>query len=621
VNTYGAVLKQDAVITSRILNAIPQYIALFDARGKIKMVNTAFINAVGFSRDELLSMSMGELEPDFEIRRIDELFNRLKTEGTSVGIGRLIHKNGTVFPVEQQLVFINNQECDYVAAIHHDLSELITGNRQRQAQEDELRRAKEAAESANRMKSEFIANMNHEIRTPMNAIIGYAEMLADSNLGEREYRFVNIIRKSGSVLVSILNDVMELSKLESGRLRISKSLTRLQSLVHEAVDQFTDQMLAKKLSFSCSIQKDLPEIFNLDEVHCRQILVNLLSNAVKFTGSSGSITLEVTGEIVETDSFDLQFRVTDSGIGIAIEKQKHIFDLLDQQDVSIGQQGGKGLGLTLCARLAMMMGGDLSLESMPGQGSTFIFKLPAEMATESTGMKMDTVPHHHNRTGKNSQPVLLVVDDMPMISDVIRDYFADDIIEVLVADNSEDGLSMARSRRPDLILMDLNLAGIDGREVTRRLREDEETADIPVVVMTGRMLDENGYRPFFDDFLAKPFHLDELQRVVDRFIRLGSKKENVNPVIRENQSFEDSIDLLVSAWTPELDELLTRALVSGSLDAAVNLGAQMHVNGDRQGCEPLQVMGRQLEKFAAAPDILGVEQLLGFLQKHTGRDR
>ena len=144
------------------------------------------------------------------------------------------------------------------------------------------------------MKSEFIANMNHEIRTPMNAIIGYAEMLASSDLGEREQRFVKTIRKSGSALISILNDVMELSKLESGRLRIAKIPTHLQSLVDEVADLFLDQILAKNLEFDCSIQSELPEIFILDEVHCRQILINLLSNAVKFT-TTGNITLAVTG--------------------------------------------------------------------------------------------------------------------------------------------------------------------------------------------------------------------------------------------------------------------------------------------------------------------------------------
>ena len=609
-------MQQLSVITQKIIDAVPLYIILFDCRGTIKMVNRAVLDGFGVSLEEMLSMSMQELDPDFDMEGIEELFSRLKREESFTRFGRLVYKNGNVFPVEQKLVFIENKDCDYVVSINHDRSELVRENQRKHHQEDELRRAKDAAESANRMKSEFIANMNHEIRTPMNAIIGYAEMLAGANLGEREQRFVNTIRKSGSSLVSILNDVMELSKLESGRLKITKIPTRLRTLVDEAADQFSDQMLAKKLDYHCTIQAELPETFTIDDVHCRQILVNLLSNAVKFTGT-GTITLAVSGAAVDADFYDLQFKVADTGIGIAVEEQKNIFNLLEQQDELAGQQGGKRLGLTLCSRLALMMGGRLILESTPGQGSTFLFNLPAKVAGEVQRRKMTPVQYLHKQGNEDRQPVLLVVDDMPMISDVIRDYFARGPIEVLVADNSEDGLTLARSRQPDLILMDLNLAGVDGRQVTRSLREDVSIASIPVVVMTGRMLDEDEYRPVFDDFLAKPFHLDELQQIVDRFIPAQKKNEIDRPAVKDHQTLGRNIELLLSAWTDELDELLARALVSGSLDAAGNLGARMREWGQRQGCNQLKLTGSQLEEFAAAPDILGVEQLLGFLKKYT----
>ena len=609
-------MKQVSAITQKIIDAVPQYILLFDCSGKIKMVNSAVLDAVGFNQEEMLSMTMDELDPDFDMQRLDELFMSLKKEQSFTTFCQLKHKNGNIFPVEQKLVFMENKGSDYVASINQDMSELIRENQQKQHQENELRRAKDAAEAANRMKSEFIANMNHEIRTPMNAIIGYAEMLAASDLGEREHRFVNTIRKSGSALISILNDVMELSKLESGRLKIAKVQTSLQSLVDEAADLFVDQIQAKNLDFSCSIQPELPEIFNIDDVHCRQILVNLLSNAVKFT-STGNITLAVTGVPVEDDFFDLQFKISDTGIGIGVEKQKYIFALLEQLGEPLGQQGENRLGLSLCARLAMMMGGRLTLESLPGQGSSFMFSLSAKAVEGGKKRKMASLQQH--KQGKEDQPpLLLVVDDMPMISDVIRDYFARDTVEVLVADNSEAGLLLARSRQPDLILMDLNLAGIDGWEVTRRLRDDNRTATIPVVVMTGRMLDEEEYRPVFDNFLAKPFHLDELQRVVDRFIQAPEKKEFAPPAVSDRQSLDQDIGLLLSAWTDELDELLARALVSGSLDAAGSLGSRMSEYGEQQGCERLKLTGAQLEEYALTPDILGVEQLLGFLKKYTG---
>jgi len=610
-------LKEDSAIARKIIDAVPLYILLFDCRGRIKKANRAIFEGLGFSREEMLAMTMEDFDPDFDIQGVAELMDCLRREEYLTRSGQLTDKKGRVFPVERKLTLIENQDCEYVASISQNISELIREKHQKQLQESALRRARDAAEAANRIKSEFLANMNHEIRTPMNAIIGYAEMLAAADLGEREQRFVKTIRKSGATLISILNNVVELSKLESGSLRIAKIPTRLQSLVDEAVDLFIDQMLVKKIDFYCTIQSELPDFFFLDEVHCRQILVNLFSNAVKFT-SRGDITLVVSGVPIAAGFYDLQFRVTDTGGGIAAEEQKHISALLEQDGEAVGQQGGKRIGLTLCARLALMMGGRLILERGSEQGSIFMFSLPAKAVEEGPRREEESVQQQHRQGSKDYQPVLLVVDDMPMISDVIRDYFASDPLEVLVAENSEEGLALARSRLPDLILMDLNLAGVDGREVTKRLREDSKTASIPVVVMTGRMLDEEEYRPFFDYFLAKPFHLDELQRVVDRFIWGAEKNKVQAPLIQTPQAGDQDLTPLLSGWTDELDELLARALASGSLDAAQNLGLRMHEYGEDQGCEQLQSLGLQLEEYAAALDILGVEQLLELLIKHTG---
>ncbi len=613
----GEEVEQLSAIGQEIIDAVPQYIFLFDGRGRIRMVNRAVLDGLGRSLDEVLSLGIQDLDPDFDSVKHEQLLARLTQEQSLTRVARLMHENGDVFPVDQKLVMIEYRDRNYVVSINHDRSDLVRENQLKQERENELRRAKDAAESANRMKSEFIANMNHEIRTPMNAIIGYAEMLAAADLGDREHRFVNTIRKSGAALISILNDVMELSKLESGRLKIARIPTRLQGLVDEAADLFVDQMLAKKLTFHCSVQADLPDNFSMDDVHCRQILVNLLSNAVKFTGS-GAITLAVSGVSVEDDFFELEFKLTDTGSGISDIDQKYIFDLLEQPENSVEQHGGKQLGLVLCARLAMMMGGSLTLKSEPGRGSTFTFSLPAKAIGALPGRHEPQACSLSTGKANGRQPVLLVVDDMPMISEVIRDYFARDSIEVLVADNSTDGLALARSRRPDLVLMDLNLAGVDGREVTRCLREDDRTAAIPVVVMTGRMLDEEEYRPVFDDFLAKPFHLDELQRVVDRFIRGTRKKSTTVPPVDEHYTFDRDIRLLLASWPDELDELLTKALVSGSLDAAGELGSQMNRYGRENGYDQLELTGRQLAEYAAAPDILGVDQLLGLLKKYTG---
>ncbi len=464
-------MKQDFRCAWKLLDAMPLYILLFDCNGNIKMANKPFLDAVDISKNEILTMTLEDLEPFYDLQGVKEQFAEVQKQGSWTCRTQLVDAKGNAVPVEQTLLHIRDKGLDLFLSIGHDIRELI---REKQQQDTKLRKAEEAVEEANRLKSEFIANMNHEIRTPMNAIIGYSEMLADSDLGEREQRFVKTICKNGVALVSILNDVTVRSKL--------------------------------------------------------------------------------------------------------------------------------------------------SLKSKPEQGNTRTFGLPAKSVGDVEKRKVDPEQRLRLHTLDNEEdpPILLVVDDMPMISAVICDYFARDPLEVLVADNSEDGLALARSLVPDLILMDLNLAGLDGREVTRLLRDDGSTANIPVVVMTGRLLHEKDYKPLFDDFLAKPFHLYELQRVVDRFIRVkDSKTPSIVPA-RNRYAPEQDARQILPVWHEDLDALLDNALVSGSLDAAFTLGQQMYERGEQLGHEYLMDTGKLLKEHAAFPDILGVEQVLAVLQKYTG---
>jgi len=463
-------LKLDSRFAWKLFDAVPQYILVFDRNGNIKMANKAFLDAVAIGNNEIAGMTLNDLKPYYNMQEVKEEFAELETQGSLTCRTQLIDSKGHAVPVEQTLLLIEDDGQDFIVSIGHDISEVI---RERQQQEARLHKAEKAVEDANRLKSKFLANMNHEIRTPMNAIIGYSEMLSASDLGEREQRFVKTICKNGSTLISILNNLMELSKL--------------------------------------------------------------------------------------------------------------------------------------------------SLESEPGQGGIADFNQTAKPAGDVEKSKVDPDQHLYKTDNTGDPPVLLVVDDMPTISAVICDYFAQDPVEILVADNSEDGLALARSRQPELILMDLNLTGLDGRAVTRLLKEDTRTANIPVVVMTGSMLEEEDYKPLFDDFLAKPFHLNELQRVVDRFIRVkDSRAPSTSPAAGIRYAPEQNTRQIRAGWHEDLTALLDQALVSGSLDAAFTLGQKMYERGEQLGLVHLMDMGKLLKDYAAGPDILGVEQLLAVLQKSTG---
>jgi len=481
-----------------------------------------------------------------------------------------------------------------------------------------------AVESASRMKSEFIANINHEIRTPMNAIIGYTEMLANAELGPREKRFVSIIHKSSMVLVSIFNDIMELSKIDSGRMQIMTSSIRLQSIVDEVEGLFRDTAREKGLRFRCHLSSDLPPIFILDGVRLKQVLQNLVSNAIKFT-AKGCVEMEVLGtpSSGQADCYDLHFRVEDSGIGIPTANQEKIFELFQQCEDSISKHyGGVGLGLTLCSRLVAMMGGSIELFSCEGEGARFTVFLPEVRAAVQmqANAKPENGPVYPRREKK-----ILVVDDMDLIKDVFIDYFQDSDFTVLTANTGEEALAIAAAEKPGIIFMDLNLIGMDGRTVTEQLHNQEETATIPVVVMTGEILEEADYKPLFDDFLQKPFRLDALKNIIGRYTRFNQTERAEEqpasfevPVDREDHHFSRALE---AVWTEELEQLRWKATRSGSLSDAVALGAAMLQAGER-GQQPLLInLGHELMQYAVEPNILGVDRLLAKLTRTADRNQ
>lgn len=480
-----------------------------------------------------------------------------------------------------------------------------------------------AEESASRMKSEFIANINHEVRTPMNAIIGYAEMLANSALGPKEKRFVAIIHKSSMALVSIFNDIMELSKIDSGRLQIMVSSIRLPLIISEIDGLFKDSAEEKGIHLYCRIAKTLPQSFILDGVRLKQILQNLVSNAVKFT-AEGMVELTVDGEPSSAlgGGYDLRFTVQDSGIGIPVVDQEKIFELFRQREDTIAKRyGGVGLGLTLCSRLTTMMGGRIDLFSNEGEGARFTVYLNGIQLAEHPPSEQP-VPSSGIVTAREQELTILVVDDVDLIKDVFVDFFQDSPYRVLTANNGDEAMSLALVEHPDLIFMDLNLSGTDGRSITEQLRQNPETAALPVVVMTGEMLEEEDYKPLFDDFLQKPFRLEALKEIVARYAKVASASEPQPPPADDFADEEHALSACVGgAWNEELEQLRCQAVRSGSLTDAASLGAAIGQRGKTEHQPVLTALGRELFVFANEPNILGVDRLLAKLSRAVNRKK
>ena len=602
---------QDLQFSFKIFDVLPLYGILFDRDGTVITANKTFLNIIGLREKEIRGMSAEELEPYYV--DLKKHLAELKAHGVRTVRGYLAREDGTRFPVEHTFAHISATSetgRKIIASISYKVEGRTIG--------EERREAEKKIEAANQRKRQFVANINHEIRTPMNAIVGYAEMLAELDIGNQQRRYVETIRKNSAHLIAIINDIMELSKLETGNVRLLKSTVNLHVITEQTFDFFAEQAKGKNLEFICQVDPDLPKYYVLDANHCQQILTNLISNAIKYT-DTGKIILSVSGEKKKAAWYALTFCVLDTGRGLTAQEQDNILDLIDQQKESVTIHDGKCLGLTLSARLARIMGGDISLESVKGKGSSFSFTLLASVADEGTLQGIGSEQRQRKKETRKKHPVILVVDDMPEMSHLVKIYFTSTAIRVLEASNREKCLEYAFNNSPDLILMDLNLAGTDGRDITRQLRNDPRTGQIPVIAMTGMMLEKKTYKPLFDDFLGKPFHLHELRRIVDKYIPLAA--DSVCAVDEsENELFIDSKKIR-PFWTKELGELYREAEMSGSLDIASELGQKMQEQGLRVHSSALFEMGEKLRQFALDLDIQGVDYFLAVLETLAGKDR
>ncbi|MCI5208186.1 MAG: PAS domain-containing protein, partial [Candidatus Electrothrix sp. ATG2] len=299
----------------RIFDILPLYGILFDRVGTVVRANKTLLNAIGLQKKEIVGMSAEELESYYV--DLKKHLNELEHLGVNTFLGQFVRKDGTCFSVEHTLVHVSDNEGEIITSISHRIEGKSIG--------EERREAEKKIESANRKKRHFIANINHEVRTPMNAIVGYAEMLAETNMSEQQRRYVETIRKNSSHLVAIINDIMELSNLETGQVRVLKSTVNLHVITDQVYDLFFDQARGKGLEFTCQVDPSLPKYYVLDANHCRQILTNLISNAIKYTGT-GKIILSVSGEKKKAAWYRLSFQVIDSGRGMTSQEQESILD-------------------------------------------------------------------------------------------------------------------------------------------------------------------------------------------------------------------------------------------------------------------------------------------------------
>jgi PAS domain S-box-containing protein len=474
--------------------------------GQYLLVNPALAEIYGYNSTDELKGNVKEIARQLYVdpaRRSE--FVRLMNENDSVwGFESPIYrKDGTIIWISENVRVIRdaNDEVLYYEGTVEDITA-------RKRAEEELRRAKEAAEEASRSKSQFLANMSHELRTPLNAIIGYSELMREEAEDLELASFIRDLGKieaAGKHLLGLINGVLDIAKIEAGKLDVHAEAFDVAHMLEDVAATVAPVVEKNGNRFEIVAQPNLGTM-HTDLTKVRQSLFNLLGNAGKFT-KDGTVTLEAE-RMTEAGRDWVAFRVRDTGVGMTPEQAQKVFEAFTQADASTTRKfGGTGLGLAITREFSRMIGGDATVESELGHGSVFTLKVPALLPTKEAPAEENVERGELARETMAplaGQPQVLLIDDDPTVHDLVRRFLQKEGFHVVGAQTGQEGLELARKLRPSIIVLDVMMPTMDGWSVLTRLKGDAELSDIPVVMLTMVNNREMGFSLGVDDYMLKP---------------------------------------------------------------------------------------------------------------------
>ena len=503
--------EEQLMIQSTALNAAANAIVISDRTGKIQWINKAFTALTGYTQAEIIgknprTLKSGKQGCDF----YKELWETILVGKVWNGVLINKRKNGRFYDEEMTITPLKNESGVIVRfiAVKNDITN-------RKKAEEELKKAKKEAEDANKMKSEFLANMSHEIRTPMNSIVGFSNILKDRLIGNTLYtEYLDNIMLSSEMLLNLINDILDLSKVEAGKIAIEYQPVNLKNTVTEIEAVFQMKALNKGVSLNFYISDEIPKSLIMDEKYLRQILFNLIGNALKFT-HEGSVDVQISiiPKEVHGSKVDLKFTIQDTGIGIQAEDLTSIFEpFIQASKKDRNRYGGTGLGLSITKRLVELLGGTISVESEPDKGSVFNFSL---FNVEISSLQENETEYnckHNTSEIKFRNPIILLTEDVFSNRQVIKGYLETHNVTIVEAENGEECLRAIKIQRPDLIFMDMQMPVMDGYAAIKLIKSDDALKNIPLIALSASgMKDQiDKIKMIADDFLLKPIYKEVL---------------------------------------------------------------------------------------------------------------
>jgi PAS domain S-box-containing protein len=528
-------------------------IAHTDLEGRFLRVNEKLCDILGYSREGLLTRALPDVTcPEDWAADREQFRTLLRGEAPSFSRDkRYLRQDGSPVWVAVSV----SLQRDAAGTPLNTIS-VVRDITHRKRLEKELRRATEAAESANRAKDEFLANVSHEIRTPMNAILGMTELALGTELTDDQRQCLTTVKSAADSLLGIINDLLDFSRIEAGKLELLPADFSLRAAVGDTLRALAVRARKKGLELISHVQPDVPDALTGDAGRLRQVLLNLVDNAIKFT-ERGEVVVTVGLQIADCrlqiddpDSnlqsaiCDLQFSVRDTGIGIPKDQQERIFRAFEQQDASTTRKyGGTGLGLTIASQLVALMGGQITVDSAPGRGSTFAFTARFLHRDQGPGVSGEEQDDNPPVAASSLAPHpscwrVLVAEDNEFNAQLLEELLGRRGHRVRLASNGREALDLAREGGFDLLLLDVHMPELDGFQVVRAIREREATlgGHLPVIALTARSRKEDRERCLaagMDDFLAKPIQAADLWAAIDCVVRVRPPVERIETVAKK----------------------------------------------------------------------------------------